>query len=1100
MKFLTILIITVISVLNATAQRQAFYDGSTLSNPYRHDGGLSPVIGVHNIQIMRTDRDGGDSGQNILNWTYNHQPMMAYWQGRFWVHYLSDSIAEHIPPSVTYLQNSSDGYNWSKPQILFPIYGEHTVMHQRVGWHVSSEKTGSRLLAIANYGICMTPKDDPNDGNGIGRVVREIYNDGTFGPIYFLYYNHDYNEKNTKYPLYTKSKDQKFKAACEEILNDPLYWMQFVEECDRGDGHLPVKEVYKAFNYYRLPNDSTIVAFWKHALTSQSNDGGKTWTRPIQRAKGFVNSNAKIWGQRHSDGSYATVYNPSEYRWPLAISTSADGIEYNTLSLVHGEISPIRYGGQYKNLGPQYVRGILPGNGVSPEGNQYGTTPDGNLWVAYSMNKEDMWVARIPVPIRTQAIADADDDFSNPETLNNWNIYSLVKAPIVVKDGWLEIADADPYDYAKAERVITSSRLVTISFSIIPQQNDGVMQIELLDSHGTPCTQLDFNADHSLSIKTGARFSTIISEIEAGKKYDISLQANLDDRNVTVVVNGKKSGPKMLFAPIDAITRISFRTGIQRFTPTPETPADTEPGQGLAELEPNLNYQPASWRINYIKSQDASLSNNKFAINKEKQAKVLTFEKLSDYVDYFNSMEEETRIQAFSNADSKEWLEANIPLFECPDKQIEEMYYYRWWTLRKHIISTSAGYAFTEFLVDRSYADKWNLISCAMGHHIMESRWLHDAKYAEGVANVWLRGNTDPETGGSPNGGPMFRVDNFSSWLPYAMKQYSLVKGDDSFFETYRKDLEADVERWEKSNSYGDGLFWSRDVKDGMEESISGGRKVNNRRPTINSYMYGNYLALGETEKAEKLKNNIEQKLWNNELKFYGTLTTTDTLANVRELIGYLPWYFNMPTDDSTKYKSAWMQLLDAKGFDAPFGMTTAERRIPLFRKHYKPGKPTCEWDGAIWPFATSQTLTALANVMNNYPQTAAALPHDMFYHHLKLYTESQYRRGKPYIGEYLDETDGQWLMGDRERSRYYNHSTYNDLIITGLVGLRPSDSDDICVNPLIPEDWTYFCLDGVKYHGHYLTIIYDKDGQKYHQGKGLMIFVDGKPYKQNAK
>ena len=28
--------------------------------------------------------------------------------------------------------------------------------------------------------------------------------------------------------------------------------------------------------------------------------------------------------------------------------------------------------------------------------------------------------------------------------------------------------------------------------------------------------------------------------------------------------------------------------------------------------------------------------------------------------------------------------------------------------------------------------------------------------------------------------------------------------------------------------------------------------------------------------------------------------------------------------------------------------------------------------------------------------------------------------------------------MGDRERSRYYNHSTFNDLIITGLVGLRP--------------------------------------------------------------
>ena len=71
--------------------------------------------------------------------------------------------------------------------------------------------------------------------------------------------------------------------------------------------------------------------------------------------------------------------------------------------------------------------------------------------------------------------------------------------------------------------------------------------------------------------------------------------------------------------------------------------------------------------------------------------------------------------------------------------------------------------------------------------------------------------------------------------------------------------------------------------------------------------------------------------------------------------------------------------------------------------------------------------------------RTSGIADGNLFFFHLKKYTESQYRRGRPYIGEYLDETDGQWLMGDRERSRYYNHSTYNDLIITGLVGLRPS-------------------------------------------------------------
>jgi len=89
-------------------------------------------------------------------------------------------------------------------------------------------------------------------------------------------------------------------------------------------------------------------------------------------------------------GSNATVYNPSEFRWPLAISTSKDGLNYTNLLLVNGEISTMRYGGNFKSYGPQYVRGIIEGNGV---------VPDGNMWLTYSMNKEDLWVSKVPVPV-----------------------------------------------------------------------------------------------------------------------------------------------------------------------------------------------------------------------------------------------------------------------------------------------------------------------------------------------------------------------------------------------------------------------------------------------------------------------------------------------------------------------------------------------------------------------------------------------------------------------------------------------------------------------------------------------------------------------------
>ena len=148
---------------------------------------------------------------------------------------------------------------------------------------------------------------------------------------------------------------------------------------------------------------------------------------------------------------------------------------------------------------------------------------------------------------------------------------------------------------------------------------------------------------------------------------------------------------------------------------------------------------------------------------------------------------------------------------------------------------------------------------------------------------------------------------------------------------------------------------------------------------------------------------------------------------------------------------------------------------------------------GPIWPFATSQTLTALANYLNANGNNEF-VNDSIWFGQLKLYALSHYFHGRPYIGEYLDEVTGYWLKGEQERSRYYNHSTFNDLIITGLVGLRPCAGNTFEINPLLPDDtWDYFCLDNVLYHGRNLTIAWDKKGDRYRQGKGLFVWIDGK-------
>jgi len=124
--------------------------------------------------------------------------------------------------------------------------------------------------------------------------------------------------------------------ACDELLSKPLIVQQWVEEADRDDPLIPLRKDYKAFSYYHLP-DGRVVGLWKNALTSISRDEGRTWVYNPLRAPKFVNSNAKIWGQKTSDGKYVTVYNPSEFRWPLALSVSDDGLNYKNLLLVNAD-------------------------------------------------------------------------------------------------------------------------------------------------------------------------------------------------------------------------------------------------------------------------------------------------------------------------------------------------------------------------------------------------------------------------------------------------------------------------------------------------------------------------------------------------------------------------------------------------------------------------------------------------------------------------------------------------------------------------------------------------------------------------------------------
>ena len=291
-------------------------------------------------------------------------------------------------------------------------------------------------------------------------------------------------------------------------------------------------------------------------------------------------------------------------------------------------------------------------------------------------------------------------------------------------------------------------------------------------------------------------------------------------------------------------------------------------------------------------------------------------------------------------------------------------------------------------------------------------------------------------------------------------------------------------------------------------------------RPSFNAYMWADAHALARIadlagdaaqaasyrKRADALKAQIQGRLWDPKREFFfpmfrddetdkdGNVVKKNTLVHEtgkfagsphgREVASYVPWCFNLP---DSGYEAAWKFLMDPDYFYAKFGPTTTERNDPLFLL----SKSCCWWSGQSWPFATTQTLKAMANLLHNYEQSHVS--REDYFKLLKIYSRSQRKDEKPYIAEALHPDTGSWDGHDYYyRSEHYFHSGYVDLVITGLVGLKVEESDTLTIDPLVPSTWDYFALDQIPYRGCRLAVFWDRDGTRYGRGAGLQIWVDG--------
>lgn len=484
------------------------------------------------------------------------------------------------------------------------------------------------------------------------------------------------------------------------------------------------------------------------------------------------------------------------------------------------------------------------------------------------------------------------------------------------------------------------------------------------------------------------------------------------------------------------------------------------------------------------------------------------------------------------------WFDANVAAFDCSDELVRKMYYHRAYVLRKNMLEPRLGVMKWPTQSEGRWRSAWyaNVISYGAAHQVREARWLADPRYWKGHLRTWAY-NPKPDgvypshvTPAGPAGG------QYTDWISSSGWDGALVHPDKAFLAEVVDKLAENTRSWQAVyDADGDGLlmvdshWWT-----GMEYQPSffyfsdyqtspdfyqPREVVPLERVDLTAYNFGNatnvariYRALGQAEKAKefeelaaKIQAAVASKMWQADKGFFYSLRASDdAVADVKEIVGVYPFYFGMlPAGEG--YEAAWASILDPEQFWTPWPVASASKQCPAYSQTGWPqadGRAaTCMWNGPTWPHANAIVLTAMARTLRADRELSeekrSPLKRETLWELFSSFTKAQYRDQDPtypWTGEFYNGETAGWKTAERD----YNHSTWLDILIPEVIGLVPRADDVLEVDPLLPEGaLSYFVLDGQRYRGHDVTIVWDAPGDEmdlHDDGRsGLDVYLDGK-------
>ena len=469
------------------------------------------------------------------------------------------------------------------------------------------------------------------------------------------------------------------------------------------------------------------------------------------------------------------------------------------------------------------------------------------------------------------------------------------------------------------------------------------------------------------------------------------------------------------------------------------------------------------------------------------------------------------------------WFFDNVPYFDCPDGLIKKMWYYRWWVVRFNMAEPNTpdlqGYAFYEGKLGFD-----NLISFAVPAQLEELSYLRDPRFGlDQARNSYHTVSSIGALVDAPSS-PYWH-EMYSQWTTAALADFNRVHPIDA--QTLKALLPAmagDVRAWLRNFDRDGDFLPSRDIPritgydldilswwyfDGLKLDLRA-KPPDLERVDFASFVYANAAAVAELARqvgdedlagefstlAENVRKAVLEKLWDPQTQFfYPQRAEDDQRIPIRELHGFFPFTMRL-VPDQEPYLEALRKFIDPAEFWA--------RYPPVITSMAQYRQWNWEMDGLtrnIAPHPISMGGLTLVRALHDYHQDIVQ-PSD-FMELMRRYTALMYpgvHPGDPAWRPNAHEYYSQWENGSKSLFpkpsdiSHDFHSMYDALVVEGMVGLTPRADDKIELRPAA-QDWPYFALDRLRYHGHDLTIVWDRpDGQVHYPGypEGFSLYTDG--------